>query len=78
MKSTSSSIHTEIILSCFRPRGKESTEVQITQNKAKESENSYQKLKRSRWTGTRKHKVTKLKYFDGHGRLSQSEEGGCM
>ena len=25
-----------------------------TQNKGKESENSYQKLKRSRWTGTRK------------------------
>ena len=36
-----------------RPRGKESTEVRITQNKGKESENSYQKLKRSRWTGTR-------------------------
>ena len=36
----------------FRPRGKESTEVQITQNKGKESENSYQELKRSpeeRW-----------------------------
>ena len=28
-------------------RGKESTEVRITQNKDKESENSYQKLKRS-------------------------------
>ena len=33
----------------YRPRGKESTEVQITQNKGKESENSYQKLKRSQW-----------------------------
>ena len=31
----------------FGPRGKESTEVRITQNKGKESENSYQKLKRS-------------------------------
>ena len=29
------------------PHGKESTEVWITQNKGKESENSYQKLKRS-------------------------------
>jgi len=34
---------------CDRPRGKESTEVRITQNKGKESENSYQKLKRSQW-----------------------------
>ena len=49
-----------------------------TQNKGKESENSYQKLKRSRWTGTRKHTVTKSKYFDGHSRLSQSKEGECM
>ena len=31
----------------FRPHGKESTEVQKTQNNGKESENSYQKLKRS-------------------------------
>jgi hypothetical protein len=38
---------------------------------------TYQKLKRSWWTGTRKHTVTKSKYFDGHGRLSQSEEGKC-
>ena len=29
------------------PRGKESTEVRISQNKGKESENSYQKLKKS-------------------------------
>ena len=29
----------------YRPRGKESTEVRITQNERKESENSYQKLK---------------------------------
>ena len=50
----------------------------ITQNKGKENGNSYQKLKRSRWTDIRKHTVTKLKYFNGHGRLSQSEEGECM
>ena len=36
-----------------RPHGKECTEVRITQNKGKESENSYRKLKSSRWTGTR-------------------------
>ena len=30
-----------------RPRGKESTKVRITQNKGKESENSYQELKKS-------------------------------
>ena len=33
--------------SSFRPRGKESTKVRISQNKGKESENCYQKLKRS-------------------------------
>ena len=43
------------IVKVDRPRGKESTEVRITQNKGKESENSYQKLKRSQWTGTRTH-----------------------
>ena len=32
----------------FRPRGKESTEVRKSQIKEKESENSYQELKRSR------------------------------
>ena len=31
----------------IRPHGKESTEVRITQNKGKKSENSYQKLKRA-------------------------------
>jgi len=46
------------------------TDYSFTQNKGKESENSYQKLKRSQWTGTQKHTVTKLKYFDGRGRLS--------
>ena len=30
-----------------RPHGKESTKVRISENKGKESENSYQKLKRS-------------------------------
>ena len=39
----------------YGPRGKESTEVQKTQNKGKETENSYRKLKSSRWTGTRTH-----------------------
>ena len=61
-----------------RPRGKESTELRITQNKGKESENSYQKLKSSQWRGTGNHTVTKSKYFDGHGRLSQSENLLCL
>jgi len=39
----------------YKPRGKESTEVRITQNKGKENENSYRKLKSSRCTGTRTH-----------------------
>ena len=60
----------------IRPHGKESTEVRITQNKGKESENSYRKLKSSRWKGTRTHTETKSKYFDG--RPSQSEEIKCM
>ena len=84
----------------------------MTQNKGKKSENSYQKLKSSRWTSTQTrkqnrnisidtavilnqkranvceqttkmasletHTETKSKYFDGHGRLSQSEESKCM
>ena len=29
-------------------------------------------------TGTRKHMETLSKYFDGHGRLSQSEESKCL
>ena len=37
-----------LTLSLFRPRGKESTEVRKSQIKGKESENSYQELKRSR------------------------------
>ena len=43
-----------IYIYIYRPCGKESTEVRITQNKGKESENSYQKLS-SRWTGTWTH-----------------------
>ena len=39
--------HETLLMIKNRPRGKESTEVRITQNKGKESENSYQKLKRS-------------------------------
>ena len=50
-----------LLLFCFninvitRPHGEESTKVRITQNQGKESENSYKKLKRSQWTGTRTH-----------------------
>ena len=47
-------------------------------NKGKESGSSYQKLKRPQWTGTQTHMETKFKYFDEHGRLSQSEESQCM
>ena len=39
----------------YRSRGKESTEVRKTENKGKESENSYRKLKSSWWTGTQTH-----------------------
>ena len=46
--------------------------VLISQNKGTESENSYQKLKRSLKD---RHTETVSNYFDGHGRLSQSEEG---
>ena len=31
------------------------TNIHLTQNKGKESENSYRKLKSSQWTGTRTH-----------------------
>ena len=58
-----------------RPRGKESTEVRITQNKGKESENSYQKLKRS---PRDRHTKTVSRYFDRHSRLYQSEESKCL
>ena len=62
----------------IRPRGKESTEVQKSQIKGKESENSYQELKRSQKTGTHKHTETVSRYFNWHGRLSQSEESKCL
>ena len=39
--------YTLIYIYIYRSRGKESTKVQITQNKGMERENSYQKLKRS-------------------------------
>ena len=39
---------------CLRPRGKESTEVRITQNKGKENEN----LPQIEETGTQKHTQT--------------------
>ena len=57
------------------PCGKESTEVWKSQIKGKESENSYQKLKRS---PKDRHTQTVLRYFDWHGRLSQSDESKCL
>ena len=36
-----------IIITIFRPRGKENTEIRKSQIKEKKSENSYQELKRS-------------------------------
>ena len=42
---SSKSVSLKILIVQFRPRGMESTKVQITQNKEKERENSYQKLK---------------------------------
>ena len=58
-----------------RPRGEESTEVRISQNNGKESENSYQKLKRS---PKDRHTETVSRYFDRHGRLFQSEKSKCL
>ena len=56
---------------------KESTEVQITQNKGKEREIT--KNSRDIWRkGTHKHMETYSKYFDGHRHLSQSEQSECM
>ena len=54
----------------FRPRGKESTEVRKSQIKGKESENSYQELKRS--GKGQAHTETESRYFDWHGSLPQS------
>ena len=52
-----------IIIIYTRQCGKESTEVQITQNKGKESENSYRKLKSSWWTGTLQFSVRVLTFL---------------
>ena len=62
----------------YRPRGKKSTEVRKSQIKGKESENSYQELKRSQGTGTHKHTETESRYFDWRGRLPQSKESKCL
>ena len=58
----------------YKPRGKESTEVQKSQIKGKESENSYQELKRSR----KGHTETESRYFDWHDHLPQSKESKCL
>ena len=47
------------------------TLITYTQIKGKESENSYQELKRSQ---NDRHTQTVLRYFDWHGRLSQLKE----
>jgi hypothetical protein len=51
----------------------------LTQNKGKESEKNLPKIEEitvDRHTNT--HMETKSKYFEGHDRLSQSEESKCM
>ena len=48
------------------------------QNEGKESENSYQKLKRSLLDRHTKTHGNLNKFFDGHGRLSQSTESEHM
>ena len=50
------------------------TIIVMSQNKGKERENSYQKLKRS---PEERHMETKSIYFDCHRRLSQSLESEC-
>ena len=47
------------------------------QIKGKESENSYQELKRSQ-NDRHTHMETVSRYFDWHGRLSQSKESKCL
>ena len=47
----------------------------ISQIKGKESENSYQELKRS---PKDRHTQTVSRYFDRHGRIFQSEESKCL
>ena len=74
-----SKVSTDKILFNKGPRGKESTEVRKSQIKGKESENSYQELKRSpKDRHTHTHTETVSRYFDRHGRLSQSEESKCL
>ena len=60
---TSLILKTEIKLNLHKPHGKESTEVRISQNKGKESKNSYQKLKKSLKD---RHTKTVSRYFDRH------------
>ena len=60
---------------CSRPRGKESTRVQKSQNNGKKSENSYQKMKRSLKD---RHTKTVSRYFDRHCHIYQSEESKCL
>jgi hypothetical protein len=60
------------------PRGKESTEVWITQSVEKERENSYRKMKRSLdEIHTQMQTHGNLMYFDQRC-LSRSEENKCM
>ena len=59
-----------------KPRGKESTELRKSQIKGKESENSYQELKRLR--KGQAHTETESRYFNWHGRLPQSKESKCL
>ena len=56
-----------------RPRGKESTEVRKSQIKGKESENSYQELKRSQNDRHTQTHGNCIKIF-----LSQSKESKCL
>ena len=60
------------------PRGKESTEVRKSQIKGKESENSYQELKRSQKGQTHTNTQTESRYFDWHSSLPQSKESKCL
>ena len=69
------SLYIVLKLEIYKPCGKESTEIRISQNKEKESENSYQKLKRSLKD---RHTKTVSTYFDRQGRLYQSEESKCL
>ena len=54
-----------IIYVYFRPHGKESTELQITQNNVKERKSLTRNWGDLRWKSTHKHTETYSKYFDG-------------